>query len=671
MMNPSRKLAPALIACLAIALFAASPAAAAGGLTPSPASLDLGSQDIHNGNSPSQPTNLSNNTGGTLNVSSVAITGTNQADFSIPSNDCATVPDGGSCNVYVQFDPATPGVKSATLEVTDNLGTTSVPLTGTGQTGTLSGSSPTFNPQPFLYGSQSQNADITNASSYAATAMTASISGPDAAFFSIDYNGCNFTLYPSNNCSIGVRFSPIAPGTKTAQLELANDGTESPLIIPLSATALGGPVVVLSPPSHDFGTIAVGSSSPTQIFKLSNTGDFPLQIQQLLVLSGTPQIFPVSGDACSQQFVLPGGSCTFEVAFTPEKAGERDAAIYVISNQTGPAGTVPLTGVGVLRPEGSVSLSGPATAGRKIACKPRGYPQGTRFSFSWLKGSKLVRGETGSKLPLSDSDVGKRVRCRVQASNSVGTQTVTSPTSAAIGPQDLSRAGGSLVSQAVCRAVQAPRRLAAAGVGIAVNRGVPVTPWATLDLVSAGRSMQAWIDGRLVGSGVGRIAIYPRALNRFTDGVHTLKVRVGATRTTARIGLSPCQLTARLEGGPAAPSSLIISSAAGMKDPRVRLPGRLRLVTATARVGRVSVKVGGRPSQTFPLFGARTTSNGISVILGARSIRVRGLPAETGNVRFRFGAGVLNGSGGTIRASAFLRGTKARTGSRSPASWRR
>jgi hypothetical protein len=649
---------------------AASPAAAAGGLVASPTVLEFGAQDVHVGAGSWQATELSNSTGGAVSVSSVTITGSESTDFSVAASDCATIPDAGACTVSVQFDPSTPGLKSALLEVTDDVGTTSVSLTGTGATGALSGSPPTYAAQPYFYGSQAQNVDVHNYSAYAVTAVDASLSGPDAAFFSIDYNGCNITLSPSNSCSVGVRFSPTAPGTKTAQLLLTNDGTTSPLQIPLTATALFGPVATALPALYDFGTVAVGSPSRPGSLAIRNDGDAPLQIQQLLLLSGSPQLFSISGDGCAQQTIDPGNACTFSVSFKPTSAGERGAAIYVIANQ-GPVVTIPLIGEGEPAPIGRAIVTGRTVADNNINCTPADYPDGTVFTYTWLRDGSIRAGERGSQLKLTDADVGKRFTCRIEATNPIGSETRTSPQTAPVAPRDLSQLPDSLVDPSTCRTVHVPKRLNAGRATIAMKAGRPVTPWSQLVAISRGRTLHVEIDGFAVGSGQSRASITPRALQTTPDGVHVMTVKAGSATAATRIRLGPCRLAVRLDGGPGRASVTTVSAAAGMSNVRIRLPSTLTLGRQAKRLGQVEVQIAGLPVQTFPLYGTRSSFNGITVSLRNTGIDVTGLPPQAGVVQVSLAAGIIIGHRGPVRASALLRGDQHRTHTRTSASWSR
>jgi hypothetical protein len=661
-----------ILACLisALGLLAApSFAAAAGDLTPNPTQLDLGTQGIHQGSTPSQSVKFENLTGADLSVSSVSIVGTDAANFN-SNNDCSFVMDGTSCGVSVAFNPTTPGPKSAQIELVDDNGTVIVPLSGAGATGTLSGSSPSFDPQPYFFGGQERDANISNFSAFAVASTNATIAGPDATSFSIGFNGCQFVLNPGNNCNVGVNFNPSGAGTYNAKLELSNDGTVNPLVIPLSATALAGPNAVISPAQARFGDVAIGSASAPWAFTIENAGDYPLQIQQIFVLSGTPQLFPISADSCSAHVLSPATSCQLTVGFHPNGTGEREGTVFVISNENGPVETASFSGYGVASPNGAATVAGVAAAGSPLTCIPSGYTDGTTFAYQWQKDGNPFD-ETGSKVTPTDADVGTRFSCRISATNSVGSQTVASAKSAPIAPKDLSGLDGSLVDESVCRAVQAPSGLKVGASPVKLSYGKPVTPSSTLVLDAQGLKMTATIDGQAPAHGTGHVALTPRALLNFANGTHTLQVSAGSREGSAQIALAPCPLAVRLEGGPSRPASLVLSAAAGMTSPKVGLQGKLRLRVSAETFGTASIQVAGKPAETFGLSGAHTSANGITVSLKAHSIQIKHLPPEAGVVSIAFNDGVITGRGGVVKATAQLRGDSAASSASAQATWHR
>jgi hypothetical protein len=104
----------------------------------SPASLNFGNQPV---GQPTAPMSvfLSASTSIGLNISSIAITGPNAADFTQTNNCGASVPADSSCRIDVIFTPSIGGAESASLVVTDNAapGMQTVALTdaGTGSAG--------------------------------------------------------------------------------------------------------------------------------------------------------------------------------------------------------------------------------------------------------------------------------------------------------------------------------------------------------------------------------------------------------------------------------------------------------------------------------------------------------------------------------------------------------
>ena len=182
-----------------------------------------------------------------------------------------------------------------------------------------------FSPQPWFYGSQYTNVNV-QAQNYGVAISNVQITGPDQGLFSTNFDNCSgSTLQTFNGCSIGVAFNPTAAtGPAEASLVISSDGNGSPNTIPISADALSGPDPQLSPTAKDYGAVALGSSSGDQIFTMTNAGDFPTQVQQILIVSGTPQAFPISNDNCSLAVVMPGDSCTFEVAFAPTTLGSKE-----------------------------------------------------------------------------------------------------------------------------------------------------------------------------------------------------------------------------------------------------------------------------------------------------------------------------------------------------------
>ncbi len=89
--------------------------------------------------SASQKVTLTNNGAVALAITSIALTGTNPADFTI-SNDCgASLAATAACTITTTFQPTAGGARAATITLTDNatVTTQTIALTGTGEDFTL------------------------------------------------------------------------------------------------------------------------------------------------------------------------------------------------------------------------------------------------------------------------------------------------------------------------------------------------------------------------------------------------------------------------------------------------------------------------------------------------------------------------------------------------------
>jgi trimeric autotransporter adhesin len=101
------------------------------GVSFSPSSVSFGNQPVEVASSPDTIT-LANNSGTALNISSLAFTGADPADFT-ENNTCgSSVAAVGTCTIVTVFTPSASGSRSASLSVTDN-------VTGSPQAVALSG----------------------------------------------------------------------------------------------------------------------------------------------------------------------------------------------------------------------------------------------------------------------------------------------------------------------------------------------------------------------------------------------------------------------------------------------------------------------------------------------------------------------------------------------------
>lgn len=137
---------------------------------------------------------------------------------------------------------------------------------------------------------------VTNESSSAVTLGVVTLSGSDAAQFALDTNvsQCSgASLAPQANCSFGVRYQPAATGSHAAAVEVAFNGTDSPLVVPLTGTGVTLNTVTPSAGAH--GSIAPATPQ--------------------LVYDGAQPVFQLTPDT-HYHLLSVGGSCGGSLAGT-------------------------------------------------------------------------------------------------------------------------------------------------------------------------------------------------------------------------------------------------------------------------------------------------------------------------------------------------------------------
>lgn len=159
------------------------------------------------------------------------------------------------------------------------------------------------------------------------------------------------TLQPEESCTISATFSPTAPGTREATLEVRVAGAKA--TAELKGTGVG-PRAQLTPTSHDFGKQkALTSTSAPFPFTVKNTGNARLHIEGAQVVgSGFVLDFHVDASNCTASggeghggTLEPGQECTVEVAFASSIVGTETATLELKSD--GGEATADLAGSGI------------------------------------------------------------------------------------------------------------------------------------------------------------------------------------------------------------------------------------------------------------------------------------------------------------------------------------
>ena len=327
--------------------------------TLNPTSLAFGDQTV-NTNSAERTSTLTNSGNAALAITSIGDTGPNAGDFTTTEDCPASLPAGASCTIRVIFRPSATGQRTATVNVVDNDNTDpgTVALSGNGVAAAPTAPNAVVAPTSHDFGT------VTVGSTSGARVSTLTNNGnAPLTITSIDDGSADYTtnedcpasLPAGQSCSITMVFHPTATGTRNATVTV-NDNDPDATTIALTGVGQAAPAntpnAVVTPTSHDFGTVAVGSSSASRTSTLTNNGTAALAItsiaddsDQYTTTENCPDSLPVNG------------SCTITMVFSPTSAGTKTATVTVNDNDPD-ATTIALTGVGqAAAPAPAVNLS--------------------------------------------------------------------------------------------------------------------------------------------------------------------------------------------------------------------------------------------------------------------------------------------------------------------------
>jgi hypothetical protein len=287
-----------------------------------------------------------------LNISAISTSG----PFTQSSNCPSQLSGGLYCTVNVTFAPKAGGAQTGTLTLADNAagGPQTVALSGMGAAPSVSLSATSLTAGSFPVGTTSatNSLTLTDSGTGALSITSVTLAGPNAGDFALN-SGCPSSLAAGANCLITFTFTPNAPGTRTAYINITDDAPGSPQTVTLSGTG-EGPTLGLSASSLTFPSQAAGTSSAPQTITLTNTGNASLSFSSIGLGGASPGDFTQTNTCGSG--VAAGNACTISVSFTPTAVGSFSATLAMADNVFGsPQSVVSLSGTGVAITTVSVS----------------------------------------------------------------------------------------------------------------------------------------------------------------------------------------------------------------------------------------------------------------------------------------------------------------------------
>ncbi|MBM4231122.1 MAG: choice-of-anchor D domain-containing protein [Gammaproteobacteria bacterium] len=205
----------------------------------SPESITFNNQVV-NATSGSSEIRVSNTGNAPLIVSGVNVIGEDAGDFT-QSNNCSSVPAGGSCTISAKFKPVSAGIKSARISISHNAvnSPTNIVLNGTGTAAEGPGIS--VSPVNVDFGSRAINSSseaqlITIRNTGTTALVITSVTVTDLAQFPGSQSCTIASVAPNQTCSIQVSFKPASIGKKSSTISISHNASGSPSSVQLVGT---------------------------------------------------------------------------------------------------------------------------------------------------------------------------------------------------------------------------------------------------------------------------------------------------------------------------------------------------------------------------------------------------------------------------------------------------
>lgn len=247
--------------------------------------------------------------------------------------------------------------------------------------------------------SNSQTVTISSTGGQALSLNTITITGANAADFSITGNNCNApaVLQTGSSCSVLISFAPSAAGARSAALTITDNASPTTQSASLAGTGLApAPAVTLMPGTLNFGTVTQGTSTFLKV-TVRNAGTTVLHIASVVVNGANSSDYTSSSPSCNAAIPV-NSACTIAVTFTPLAPGVRSAVISLTDDAPGSPQTIDATGNA-----NPAVTGGPAPGGSTAATVSAGQPAHYQLQLTPGPGFTGTVSLTCSGVPLGAS----------------------------------------------------------------------------------------------------------------------------------------------------------------------------------------------------------------------------------------------------------------------------
>ncbi len=121
-------------------------------------------------------------------------------------------------------------------------------------------------------------------------------------------NTCGTSVPGGGACAISITFSPTSNVSKSGAVTITDNATGSPQVVTLSGKGIDAPYGLLSTTDLEFGSALVNSIVPPRIVTLTNTGNRPLNVSSVVLISA---LISQTNDCITS--LAPGSMCTITV----------------------------------------------------------------------------------------------------------------------------------------------------------------------------------------------------------------------------------------------------------------------------------------------------------------------------------------------------------------------